>query len=167
MSPLSGINHSMWRSSTPMMSSLYMYTDCLCYLPTLVDACKLYFPDRCVTYQSLLSMRKLSSCDYYKIMKCNFSAMINCMYNVYMYSTIMDMYCCTSAAKFVRMHSPTVDYIGVSRFHIYMYLSSIQCIITQFLCRGFALQCSSYIIVMVQNFMHSMKTTKLKLEPTV
>ena len=84
---LSGINHSTWRSSTPM-TSLYMYTDCLCCLPTLVDACKLYLPDRCVTYRSLLSMRKLSSCDYYEIMKCNFSAMINCMYNVYMYSTM-------------------------------------------------------------------------------
>ena len=84
---LSGISHLTWRSSTPM-TSLYMYTDCLCYLPTLVDACKLYLPDRCVTYQSLLSMRKRSSCDYYA--KCNFSAMINCMtlYNVYMYSTM-------------------------------------------------------------------------------
>ena len=34
---------------------------------SLLFACKLYLPDRCVTYQSLLSMRKLSSCDYYKM----------------------------------------------------------------------------------------------------
>ena len=63
-----------------------------------------------------------------------------------MYTCTVQSWTCIvvlSAAKFVRMHSPTVDYIGVSRFHIYMYLSSIQCIITQFLCRGFALQCSS------------------------
>ena len=38
------------RMTTAMTS---LYTDCLCYLPALV-ACKL--PDRCVTYQSLLSM---------------------------------------------------------------------------------------------------------------
>ena len=41
------------RMTTAMTS---LYNDYLHYLPALVDACKLYLPDRCVTYQSLLSM---------------------------------------------------------------------------------------------------------------